>query len=468
MQLLTWILPVFLLILVSVNFLLPSRFRMVWQLLGSCVFIAWFSWQALLVAAFISLVNFVAVRKVKENKQFFYSLLVFNIGCIILGNYIVTYQTNLQFQLTQISFSLKPVVLTLGLSFYTLQHIAYSINCRRGTQNPETNFLQFMFCSLYFPKFLSGPLTKHEELKAQLSGQEVNQANMISGFNRLLLGVFKKMVIADRLAPSVHSVFDFANDYSGLTIFSAALLFTIQLYFDFSGYTDMALGASKMLGINLPENFNLPLRSLSISEFWRRWHISLIRFFTNYVFYPVSYKFRKYKSLAASVGIAGTFLLSGIWHGLGLPFMLWAICHLVYLQIELFTKGIRNVNSILMKSFGWLLTILAVTFSNVFFRSPGSDALITNTKKLFDFKNFFPKDYIAELLAPLAVGGQQWNFFNFYLVLTLAFGFLLFERRINTQSIKTNFSVVYTTILLLLIFLFGIFSSGEQFIYVQF
>lgn len=468
MQSFTWIILLFLLAMVSINSFLPPRLRSAWLLAGTCLFIGWFSWQALLLAILISTLNFLVAGKVRENKGLFYLLLFFNVACIVSANYIVSYQSNLQLQFTQVAFSLKPLILTLGLSFYTLQHIAYIIDCRREAQKHETNFLQFMLCSLYFPKFLSGPLTKHSELKAQLSAQEVNQENMISGFNRLLLGVFKKMVIADRLAPSVHSVFDFANDYSGLTIFSAALLFTIQLYFDFSGYTDMALGVSKMLGINLPENFNLPLRSLSISDFWRRWHISLIRFFTNYIFYPISYRFRKQKQLAASLGIVCTFLLSGIWHGLGLPFMLWAICHLVYLQFELFTKGIRNVNSVLMKAGGWLLMILAVTFSNVFFRSPGSDALITNTEKLFDLKNFFPKDYTVELLAPLAVGGQQWNFFNFYLVLGLTFGFLLFERRINAQSIRTNFSIVYSTVLLLLIFLFGIFSSGEQFIYVQF
>ncbi len=468
MQSFTWIILLFLLALVSINSFLPQRLRSIWLLAGTCIFIGWFSWQALLLAILISTLNFFAAGKLKENRVLFYLILFFNVACIVSANYIVSYQSNLQLQFTQVAFSLKPLILTLGLSFYTLQHIAYIIDCRREVQKHETNFLQFMLCSLYFPKFLSGPLTKHAELKAQLNSQEVNQANMISGFNRLLLGVFKKMVVADRLAPSVHSVFDFNNDYSGLTIFSAALLFTVQLYFDFSGYTDMALGVSKMLGINLPENFNLPFRSLSISEFWRRWHISLIRFFTNYVFYPISYRFRKQKQLAASLGIVCTFLLSGIWHGLGLPFMLWAVCHLVYLQIELFTKGIRNVNNVLMKTGGWLLMILAVTFSNVFFRSPGSDALITNAKKLVDLKNFFPKDYTAELLAPLAVGGQQWNFFNFYLVLVLTFGFLIFERKINAQSVKTNFSVIYTTVLLLLVFLFGIFSSGEQFIYVQF
>ncbi|HEY1038383.1 MAG TPA: MBOAT family O-acyltransferase [Bacteroidia bacterium] len=468
MQLLGWIWLVFLFALVSMNALMPARFRHVWILFAGCVFIAYISWQALLVAVFISSINFLFARKVKNSKPVFYFANAINCLFILLANYIVAYQSQVKVEWTQVSFSLEPVVLTLGLSFYTLQHIAWLIDIRRGNQLPETDFLKFLFCSLYFPKFLSGPLTRYQELSSQLNGSTIGRDTIICGFNRLLLGVFKKMVIADRLAPTVHSVFDFNNDYPGLTIFIGGLLFTIQLYFDFSGYTDMALGVSKMLGFDLPENFNLPLRSLSVSEFWRRWHISLIRFFTDYIFYPVSYNLRKHRKIAASAGIAVTFILSGIWHGLGLAFLIWALCHLIYLQIELFTKGIRNIKMFVIKALGWILTMAAVAFSNVFFRSPGSEAVIENARKLFDFSSFFPKNYTADLLAPLAVGGQQWNFFNLYLVLILAFTFLLFERKINMQSLKSSFSVTYTTILLLLIFLFGIFNSGEQFIYVQF
>jgi alginate O-acetyltransferase complex protein AlgI len=216
-----------------------------------------------------------------------------NILAIVAFNYIGYFNKNLSVNIQEVNFSINAFILAIGFSFYSIQHIAYLIDIRKNKIKPETNYLHFLFCSTYFPKLISGPVTKYQELTGYAGQNDLDKKLFFSGFNRFLLGLFKKLVIADSLAPSIHSVFDFNNEYPGLTILTGGLLFTIQLYFDFSGYSDMAIGVSNMLGIKLPENFNLPLRATSIGDFWRKWHMSLIRFFTEYIFYPVSYSFQK-------------------------------------------------------------------------------------------------------------------------------------------------------------------------------
>jgi D-alanyl-lipoteichoic acid acyltransferase DltB (MBOAT superfamily) len=465
MQFLSLIVLLLIAVAVPVNALIGPRYRIWWLLACTIVFISLFSWPAMLMVLVLSLFNFYTVKAGQGNRAIFLFNLSVNIAALVAANYVVGFGRHVGIDLKLIGFSITPLLLTLGLSFYTLQHIAYAIDCRKGRQEVEKDFCRFLFASTFFPKFLSGPLTRYQELNKQ-AGNFILKTDILQGFNRLLLGIFKKMVIADRLAPGVHSVFDFPDEYSGLTVLAGALLFTVQLYFDFSGYSDLAIGTARMLGFTLPENFNLPFRSASVTEFWRRWHMSLIRFFTDYVFYPVSYAFRKHRYLSAALGIALTFLLSGLWHGIGLPFLLWSFCHLVYLEVELATRKIRNLQSVVFSILGSIATILAVAFSNVFFRSTGTDNLLQHWHSLT--RHFFPKDYRAELLAPLAVGGQQADFFNFWTTMVLAVTFLLMEKRMNACSMKKEFSVVYVVGLLLLILLFGVFAGGEQFIYVQF
>ncbi|MCD6067150.1 MAG: hypothetical protein K0S33_1976 [Bacteroidetes bacterium] len=461
MQFLSVIVLLLIALVVLVNAYMPVRYRICWLLACNLVFISLFSWLSVIVVLLLSVFNFYMAQHVQGKRPVFLLNLGINITALIACNYI----TGFGFHLQLIGFDVHPALLTLGLSFYTLQHIAYVVDCRKGRQIAETRFLPFLFASTFFPKFLSGPLIKYRELNEQ-HGRIILKESYVQGFNRLLLGIFKKMVIADRIAPGVHSVFDFPDAYSGLTVFAGALLFTVQLYFDFSGYCDMAIGTAKMLGYELPENFRMPFRSVSVTEFWRRWHMSLIRFFTDYVFYPVSYAWRRHRYLSAAAGITLTFLLSGIWHGLGLSFLLWSLCHLLYLQVELATRKIRPARSVVFKGIGSLFTILAVSFSNIFFRSTGTDNLLQHWNSLT--RHFFPEDYVAEVLAPLAVGGQQADLFNLYLTAFFAASFLVMEKRMNVLSEKKTFSIPYAVTLCLLILLFGVFAGGEQFIYIQF
>jgi D-alanyl-lipoteichoic acid acyltransferase DltB (MBOAT superfamily) len=193
--------------------------------------------------------------------------------------------------------------------------------------------------------------------------------------------------------------------------------------------------------------------------------------FTNYIFYPIVYKYRKLKRKAAIIGIVATFLISSIWHGIGLSFLLWVCCHILYLIFELITKNIRNsisekTNPFIYKSISVFLVFNVVSLSYIFFRSSDS----TQAFNLIDniYNNFLPLNFLTDFIAPLAIGGDQINLFNFYTSIFLMACFLLFESKINQKANSNNFSIIYVSICVIMILLFGIIDGGERFIYMQF
>lgn len=461
----------FLLLVVSIHYLLPLRFRGTFLLLASFVFIGSYNTESLITVIISSAFNFYIALKVRGNRLLYIAGIAINAYAIVMFNYFHATQQGLDFSYTLISFNMQRLIIALGLSFYSLQHIAYLSGIYSGGLQPETNFIRYALYTSFFPKVISGPVMLPAEFLPQPGMNTVTKEKLAAGFNRFLFGLFKKMVIADRLSPAVHSVFDFNDHYSGLTTLLGAYLFTIQLYFDFSGYTDMALGIAKMLGYDLKENFNLPLRSASVAEFWRRWHISLISWFTAYIYYPVVYRLRRYKKAAALAGIFLTFFISGIWHGIGFTFLAWALCHSIYLAAELLTKRWRvslaeRWSGRLYRAFCVFGVFNLVCFSNIFFRASSFAKALQLTGDLFS--GFWPGNLLHDLVAPLAVGGHQADEFNFYSSLLLTATFLAAERRLNKAATGEKISIVFVTVLILLIFVFGIFSSGERFIYMQF
>jgi D-alanyl-lipoteichoic acid acyltransferase DltB (MBOAT superfamily) len=460
----------FLLGVVAVNYFLPQRFRSIFLLIASTVFIGYYNFESLLTVLISSAFNFYISRKVPGNRLLYISGVILNSYAIIMFNYFFAVKHGFDFSYTVITFNINSFIIALGLSFYSLQNISYLTEVYFKRWQPESSIKNYVLYNAFFPRIMSGPVMTPGEFMPQIDRNIISSDKLISGFNRLLLGLLKKMVIADRLAPAVHSVFDFGDTYSGLTTLLGVYLFTIQLYFDFSGYTDMALGIGRMLGYDLKENFNFPLKSASVSEFWRRWHISLISWFTNYIYYPIAYKLRSYKKAAALTGILVTFLVSGIWHGIGYTFLFWAVCHIIYLSFELLTKNLRTVffekyTNRFIKLVLILLVFNAVCFSNIFFRSQSLAQAFHIIKGVFN--GFLPEGRI-DLVAPLAIGGHQIDEFNFYISIFLMTVFLLFERRIMRFGSGRTLNAAYIIICFLLIFLFGIINSGERFIYMQF
>lgn len=456
-------------VVVVLNYLMASRFRLPFLLFCSLVFVGYYNLESLATLLVFTVFNFYIAKRVAGNRLLYIVGLLLNAYAIVMFNYFSWSQKGPEFSYTFIHFNLDSFIIALGLSFYSLQNIAYLSEVYFERMKPEPSFLRFALYNAFFPKAISGPVMLPAAFLPQVNEHKITSEQLIAGFNRFLLGLFKKLVIADRLAPAVHSIFDFNDTYAGLTTVTGIYLFTLQLYFDFSGYSDMALGIAKMLGYDLKENFNMPLRSQSISEFWRKWHISLISWFSNYIYYPVVYRLRKYKQVAAFVGIVLTFFVSGIWHGIGFTFLAWACCHAVYLSVELFTKKWTTTSvseSVYFKPLRIFWVFNLVALSNVFFRA---DSIATATRLLKNsVQHFMPADWLKEFVAPLAVGGHQMDEFNFYISLFVVAFFLMFEGKLNKLAVSQKWSIVYSVLLVLLLFLLGVFSNGERFIYMQF
>jgi len=474
MQCMTFISPLFflfLLIIVFFNYYSPSPFRPVLLVVASFIFIGFYNLESLITLVILTLFNFYSAKQVANYRILYISILVLNVSTIILFNFFSVTSNVIGFSVSNLHFSLYNFFIALGLSYYSLQNIAYITEVRFKRLQPETPLSNYFLYSSFFPKAISGPVMLPNEFLPQIEKTAVTSSDLIIGFKRILLGLFKKMVIADRLVAAVGSIFDFNSDYAGMTTIVGAYLFTIQMYFDFSGYTDMALGAAKMLGYDLKDNFDTPLRSTSISEFWRRWHISLIAFFTKYIYYPLVFKLREYKKIAALVGIALTFIVSGLWHRIGLTFFCWAMCHVFYLSFELLTKRFRiklseQINKTFYKLFSVFIVFNLVCFSNIFFRAHSVSHAFHLIKN--SFTRFIPSDWLSGFIAPLAVGGHQIDEFNFFISIMMTLLVLLFEKGINSFSKKPVFNITYSVVVLLLIMIFGVFNSGTRFIYMQF
>ena len=233
----------------------------------------------------------------------------------------------------------------------------------------------------------------------------------------------------------------------------------------------MALGTAKMLGYNLKENFNLPFRSTSVSEFWRRWHISLMAWLTIYIYYPVAYRLRRHNKIATLIAIVLIFLISSIWRGIHFTFLAWAVCHIVYISFELFTKRYRgylskHLNHRFYNLFSAFIVFNAVCFSNIFFRAESMEKSMQLIQNIFS--NFIPKDWLSEFIAPLAIGGHQIDLFNLIVSLLIPILALLFERKMVRLTLSEKYRVSFVVTCILLIMIFGVFNSGSRFIYMQF
>ncbi|MFM7022918.1 MAG: MBOAT family O-acyltransferase [Flavobacteriales bacterium] len=450
----------FLFIALTLLLFYKSRFPLLVLFFASLIFIACIEWRAVPLLLMNALLSFYVAQRMVQS-QHKNLLFILSLSFILVELLVFKY-----FALSGSLFSSNHFVFALGLSFYSLQHIAYLFDVKIGRSAPEQNALSYVVASAYFPKILCGPVVTYQQMKNALPVRPLfREENMVAGFKRFILGAFKKLVLANHLALMTAAIFDNPEANNGFISLFAGVLFTLQVYFDFSGYIDMALGISRCFGIELPENFARPLRSISVTQFWRRWHITLMQWLTHYVYYPVSYFFRQNAFLSAFAGIVITLLFSAFWHGLGCTFFLWALCHIVYLSIELVAQRAKLK---LLKALTFVLTIFAVSFANIFFRSSDITTAQKMMGEIFSVQNFWPSDWLVQFVALIGKGAELNDLFNFSACWIFVLLFLSFENRINREANRTKFSIGWLTLFILLIFVFGIFNSGEQFIYSRF
>ncbi|MGN6533004.1 MAG: MBOAT family O-acyltransferase, partial [Ginsengibacter sp.] len=279
-----------------------------------------------------------------------------------------------------------------GLSYYIFQTIGYITDIKRGTIEAERNFYRFTLFTIYFPKLLVGPIERANHFLPQLKRKiSFDKENITEGAKRIAWGLFKKLVVADRISIYHNAVMMHSEHQSGISLLIASLLYTFQVYADFSGYTDIALGTARMFGYNLMENFRQPLLAKNVSDFWRRWHISLSSWVNDYIFNPTVLKYRDWGKGAVFYALFISFVVIGIWHGPAWTYVFFGILQAVALIYETVTKKTRKklstkINSRIYKSVSILLTFLFVTFSLIIFQSETIGGAFETIQKMFTNK----------------------------------------------------------------------------------
>jgi len=295
--------------------------------------------------------------------------IVLNLGILAVFKYYDFFVTEFA-QLFHISTEglLLKVILPVGISFYTFQALSYSIDVYRNKIEPTKDIVAFFAFISFFPQLVAGPIERATNLLPQfLKKREFDYDTAIDGVRQILCGLFKKMVVADNCAVYADQVFSNYTNHSGSTLLLAAVFFTFQIYGDFSGYSDIAIGTAKLFGIRLMRNFNLPYFSRGVTEFWRRWHISLMTWFRDYVYIPMG------GSRVSKAKVVGNtfvvFLLSGLWHGANWTFVAWGGYHALLMVLEKLL-GINNRNRSTVDSLLWSLsTFVVVMIGWILFRS---------------------------------------------------------------------------------------------------
>ena len=338
---------------------------------ANIVFIVAGQFSALLPLVGISIVGYLIGRLIelyKEKKKVVSILLgcsiAINLGLLILFKLAATYGIYPAFLG---SFQLHGVVALLGLSYITFQVISYSVDVARGTISAEKNIVQFTAYILFFPKLISGPITRYKQFREQISTLDPGIVDIAGGLRRVLVGVVKRLLIANHLGVVANAGFNLATpNIEPQFAWIALLAYSLQIYFDFSGYTDVALGLGKMIGITLPENFNYPYIAQSISDFWRRWHITLSTWFREYVFYPLERRRTAFTNQQINLMIV--FLLTGLWHGPTLTFVAWGLLHGLAIAFE--SAGGGRWLKGLWRPLRHLYAIGIIVLGWVFFRAP--------------------------------------------------------------------------------------------------
>lgn len=375
-----------------------------WLVLASLFFYGWWKPEYLVLILGSVIVNFLVgdglVKMDKQNERrmrrlLFVTGILGNLAAIGYFKYANFFVDNVNVAFST-SFHLEAIILPLGISFFTFQQIAYLVDAYKG-QAEEHSFRNYSLFVTFFPQLIAGPIVHHKEMMPQFFDLGLRNRwteNLVVGLAIFSLGLFKKVVIADGVAPYANSVFDLAE--SGQTIYmleawAGSLAYTMQMYFDFSGYSDMALGLARMFGIRLPLNFNSPYKATNIIDFWRRWHMTLTRFLTSYVYNPVSIPLTRHAMLSRmgtwqtfwitiTLPVLVTFFLSGIWHGAGWTFIVWGLLHGFYIVVNHAWITLRKQVGWYSKKKTWygqwagrLLTFIAVVVSFAYFRAESLD-----------------------------------------------------------------------------------------------
>lgn len=461
-------------------FTVPRRTQWVLLLLASCYFYAAFIPAYLIILFIVILIDYIAGIWIERTtgsarKALLVASLLSNIGILAFFKYYNFFNDNLTTLLSlagthnampPLQVLLPGIVLPIGLSFHTFQSMSYTIEVYRGNYPAERHLGIYSLYVLFYPQLVAGPIERPQNILPQLHHTySFDWARVRSGLMMMGWGMFKKVVIADRLALVVDPAYADVRAATGTTLWLAVFFYAIQIYCDFSGYSDIALGAGKVMGIKMMENFKTPYLSQSISEFWRRWHISLSTWFRDYLYIPLGGN--RVSASRAALNSLIVMSVSGLWHGADWKFIIWGLLHGFYLVVgqlmsrykprvrETVPQEYKQSGSVFGHRTNQLLTFMLVMLTWVFFRAATTqDALVVLQKVL----TFTDTSSLQTVLQPAEL------FFCFLLI-----GSLLVEGRWSSfvRQIDNRSFWVLMPLLVLACYFFGVFTAN-QFIYFQF
>lgn len=448
-------------------------------LLSSYFFYACWDWRFLFLLAFSTFLDYFTGIKMgnatssRRRKFWFWLSIVVNVGFLGVFKYYNFFIESFAKAVEQIGFQINPllinVILPVGISFYTFHGLSYVIDIYKGKIKAERNFIDYSVFVSYFPLLVAGPIERATHLLPQIQTKRTfNYSSAVDGLRQILWGLFKKVVIADQCAIFANEVFNNPGDFNGSSLLLGAIFFAFQIYGDFSGYSDIALGTSRLFGIELLRNFSFPYFSRDIAEFWRRWHISLSTWFRDYLYIPLG---------GSRVGtfskVRNTFIIfavSGFWHGANWTFIIWGILNAIYIMPSIIFRTNRNNIDIVayetkMPSFKDFFSILftfgLTVFAWIFFRADSLEAAFTYVSGIFSDTFFSMPKF------PLSTYNLLTILLLLFFILTEWIGRRHSHALYDIKWLKNRF-IRYCFYYLLIVLIFLYSGSGQQFIYFQF
>jgi alginate O-acetyltransferase complex protein AlgI len=457
-------LPVVLLGFHWFSLLAKSQTAIAWLVVVSLFFYGWWNpaYLGLILGSMLINYGFGVVIIRKTRKVFLVIGIALNLLLLGYFKYANFFIDSLN-TLFSSSITLGIIILPLAISFFTFQQIAYLVDTYKGEKHNH-NFLNYALFVTFFPQLIAGPIVHHREMMPQFARKAfkgLNIKHLAVGITIFIIGLFKKVVLADGLSRYSLNVFNAVEQGMAMTFFESwggALSYTLQIYFDFSGYSDMAIGMARMFGIRLPLNFNSPYKATSIIDFWRRWHITLSRFLRDYVYIPLGGN--RIGGVRNIYSLMSTMLLGGLWHGAAWTFLLWGGLHGIYLLINHRWRNLKRsaASATIGKVLGWVTTMLCIVFSWVLFRAEsieGAGNLLAGMVGLHGF--VLPTEYLGYLNHLAGLGnylvkiGFEFNtdhvlfFYGFFQFLAILIGFAVVVFLPNTQQIMRRYRPAFET-----------------------
>ncbi|MFH6769253.1 MBOAT family O-acyltransferase [Gaetbulibacter aquiaggeris] len=448
-------------------------------LISSFIFYVWADWRFVFLLIASILVNYylgIKIRNLSHNeklqKRFLNAGLVFNIGLLLYFKYFNFFYEGfykvLNVFYSDLSYSTLSILLPLGISFFTFQTIGYIIDVYNEEIDPSEDLLEFSVFIAFFPKLLSGPIERLKGFMPQIQiKREFSYAQSVDGLRQILWGLFAKVVVAENCAAIANPIFNSYEDKSGSVLLIGGFFYAIQVYADFSGYSNMAIGISKLFGINLSRNFATPFYSTNISDMWKKWHISLTSWMMDYVFTPLSFTLRRYQKRGLAISIIATFILVGFWHGANWTYIVFGLLHGLYF-VPLVYSGKMNSSYIVANGkflpsfkefYKMFLLFMLVMLTDFIFRADNISVAFSYYGKIFSTSLLdYPIGYLSTDVI-VAVG------------LISIFLFVEWIHRMKKHDFEIshyNAYVRWSSYITLFFFIVIFGRSSESFIYFQF